>query len=68
MEEINKFCQIYMSICGGPDPLDCFRIKAINAIMEYLESASRRTFKSDEYKSLMDSITEIFFAFEDRYV
>ena len=68
MEEISKFCEIYMSICGNLDPLDGFRLRAIEAIMEYLESASRRTFKQDERKSLMNSLTEIFYTFEERYV
>ena len=68
MEEISKFCQIYEKVCEGPDPLDDFRAKAIEAIMEYLESASRRTFKPDERKSLANSLIDIFYAFEDRYV
>ena len=68
MEEIKKFCQIYMNICGGPYPLDDLRVNAVEAIMEYLENASRRTFNPDERKSLANALMEIFFKFEDYYV
>ena len=68
MEEINKFCQIYMSICGGPDPLDDSRANAVEAIMEYLENTSRRTFNPDKRKALANALIEIFFEFENHYV